>query len=96
MLSEIEYLLVCLGEECAEVQQAASKVMRFGLTDSYKDYGENRARLQDEVIDVLAVLEMVFERKIITLPDNLEEKIKAKQAKVLKYMDYSRDRKVLE
>jgi len=32
-----EYLLTCLMEECAEVQKAATKALRFGLDDRGPD-----------------------------------------------------------
>jgi len=30
-MNKTEYLLVCLAEECAEIQQAVDKALRFGL-----------------------------------------------------------------
>ena len=37
-MNKQEYLLTCLSEECAEIQQAVSKALRFGL-DNYNPNG---------------------------------------------------------
>ena len=34
MMNEREYLLVCVMEECSEIQKAASKALRFNLNKS--------------------------------------------------------------
>lgn len=96
MMNETQHVLVCLAEECSEVAQTVTKSLRFGLNDSYKDYGNNKERMEQEIIDLLAVLEMIFERKIAVLPDDYEKKIKEKRAKVEKYMAYAREKGELE
>jgi NTP pyrophosphatase (non-canonical NTP hydrolase) len=76
----IDHLLVVLMEECAEVQQAASKCYRFGLTD------ENHSRLVAELNDLLAAVEMLEEsgvNKFLVYKDKMEEK----KRKVLYYYD---------
>ena len=66
-MTKQEHLLVLLMEECAEVSQRASKILRFGLKD--KDGSEpgqpytNEQRLHFEVNDLLAILDMVYEGK---------------------------------
>jgi len=94
-MTEQEHLLTCLMEECAEVQQSVSKALRFGLNDSYKDYGNNKERIESELCDLLGVLEILATRKIIDLPDDHESRVAAKVAKITRYMDYARERGVL-
>jgi NTP pyrophosphatase (non-canonical NTP hydrolase) len=83
-------------EECAEVQQAVSKALRFGLNDSYKDYGNNKERIESEICDLMGVLELLYEEKIIPMPDNWQDRVAAKKTKVMRYMDYARERGALD
>ena len=46
--------LIVLAEECAEVQQAVSKLLRFGMEDS-----KNIKQLENEIGDVLAMLSIL-------------------------------------
>lgn len=97
MINETQHLLVCLMEECAEVQKECAKALRFGLDDKHPKYeGSNKERMEQEVIDLMGVLEMLFARKIIMLPDDFQARIKDKQRRIQKYMDYARERGVLE
>lgn len=95
-----EYLLTCLGEECAEVIQITSKINRFGLEDADPSGNTeiNELLLQQELIDVMAVVEMLREYGIIRhLPNAVqEERIEKKKAKLVKYMHYSEARGILE
>lgn len=90
-----EYLLICLMEECAEVQKAASKSLRFGLNDSESPlHPVNKDVLVEEVIDLLALIGLVFEDLHIS-QDGFEELVEIKNEKVLKYMKYSKERGIL-
>lgn len=51
-------------EECAEVTQAISKVFRFGI-DGEHNGATNRARLTEEVGDLLCMIELMMEHKIV-------------------------------
>jgi hypothetical protein len=52
-------LLIILMEECAEVQQRASKALRFGLDEIQPDQPhDNVHRLSLEVGDLVAVLDL--------------------------------------
>lgn len=56
--------LVHLMEECAEVTQAAAKVLRFGLDSRSPRTGRlNRERLREEMRDVVRAIERV--RRVI-------------------------------
>jgi NTP pyrophosphatase (non-canonical NTP hydrolase) len=48
--------LVLLIEECGEVIQAATKILRFGWDRDQPDYGINHQVLAREVGDLLAVI----------------------------------------
>ena len=92
-MTETEHLLVCLAEECAEIQQAVGKALRFGLQDSYKDStpAEDIAR---ECCDLIAVLEMLEELGAIKKSRTIRD-IEFKMCRVRHYMDYARDRGTL-
>lgn len=61
--SEKQILLIC-QEECAEVTQAISKVFRFGFDSVYNDK-TNQYRLTEEVGDLLCMIELMIQKKII-------------------------------
>lgn len=75
-----------LSEECAEVIQAISKCHRFGM-DNYKPGKPktNREHLEEELGDMLAMIDILVDRKIIT-QDNLNT---AKTAKIEKLKQWS-------
>ena len=60
---ENEIMLIC-QEECAEVTQAISKVFRFGM-DASHDGVSNQERLTEEVGDLLCMIELMIEHKIL-------------------------------
>ena len=88
----IEHLLACLIEECSEIQQAATKALRFGVDDKFEDYPTPRQQLNAEANDLLAVIEMLSDEGILTEAGNAHS-IKAKKEKVLKYMQYAEKHK---
>ena len=86
MLSENQYYLIVLAEECGEVQRAIGKALRFGMDDVNPHTGESaREHLLNEAQDVLASL-----RALGIEAD--ESKIDKKLAKMRKYLQYARDR----
>jgi len=89
-MNKTEYLLTCLGEECAEVQQAVAKALRFGLDVGFP--GGKTTNAQDiakECVDVIAVIEMLESDKII---NNIrtQKAIDKKKDKVFHYMEHSK------
>src|SRR3990167_10125251 len=98
MLTEEQYLFTQLGEECAEVQQRISKLLRFGRDEIQEEYTEsNIQRLQYEIYDMLAVLDLLETRKHLT-PKRQErvDHIGRKIDKILRYMAYSQEIGILE
>lgn len=96
MMTETEYLLVCLAEECAEVQQAIGKALRVGLNDSPPDKALPPCAdyIAREVADVFTVAAMLIERAL--LPDVGGDHIELKRARVERFMAYSRERGTLQ
>ena len=74
-----------LQEECAEVIQAVSKCRRFGLNNIKP--GKERTNLEcleEEVGDLLAMVDILVEKNILSL-DNLNAANKAKKEKLKKW-----------
>jgi len=90
-MNESEHLLVCLAEECAEIQQAVSKALRFGLRDGYPETGRTNAQdIRKEMVDLISVWELIEEKKIINHTQNNERDIKKKKERVIQYMNYAK------
>jgi NTP pyrophosphatase (non-canonical NTP hydrolase) len=85
-MSDIKELLLIVQEECAEVIQAVSKCERFGI-DNYKPGKPktNREHLEEEVGDLLAMLDLLIERHIVSQNNVLI----AKRAKIDKLKQWS-------
>ena len=93
MLTEKEHLLSCLAEECAEVAQVVSKTLRFGI-DNERSGKTNLQKLNAEIADVFALIEMIAEAGI---PLQISrDDIEAKKLKLALYMEYSRSVSLLE
>lgn len=58
--------LEILAEECAEVQQIKAKIYRFGLDDQHPTYPTNRARLEEELGHVIAMVRILTHHGVIT------------------------------
>jgi NTP pyrophosphatase (non-canonical NTP hydrolase) len=59
--------LIILQEECAEVIQAASKIYRFGLDNDHKSGNTQRANLEMEIGDMLALVDILIEQGVVDL-----------------------------
>jgi flagellar biosynthesis/type III secretory pathway chaperone len=79
-------LLIILMEECAEVQQRASKALRFGLDEIQDGQAyDNVQRLSFEVGDLIAVITSCNELNLIN-DDIVRDQHSTKLAKLEKYM----------
>jgi len=68
-------LLIVLAEECAEVQQAISKLLRHGPDERFpsrEPSPTNAEALEDELTDLYAVLAMIATSRVISYPRVLE------------------------
>jgi NTP pyrophosphatase (non-canonical NTP hydrolase) len=74
--------LIILQEECAEVIQAVSKCYRFGLDNSHKSGLTQRANLELEIGDMLALVDILVDQGVVdvnnlnTAKANKVEKLK--------------------
>jgi NTP pyrophosphatase (non-canonical NTP hydrolase) len=86
MDSKTKEVMDILQEECAEVIVAVSKISRFGI-DNYKPGKPktNREHLEEEIGDVLAMIDIMLEKNVVSLV-NLEV---AKAAKIEKLKQWS-------
>lgn len=85
MNTRVKEALGILQEECAEVIVEVSKCNRFG-TDSvhYKTGQTHREMLENEIGDVLALVDILLEERIIT-DKGLKQATQAKKDKLKKW-----------
>jgi NTP pyrophosphatase (non-canonical NTP hydrolase) len=86
MDNKLKEVMDITQEECAEVIQAISKISRFGI-DNYKPGKPktNREHLEEELGDMLAMIDIMLEKNVISL-EHLEI---AKKAKIEKLKQWS-------
>ena len=90
MKTKEDHLLHCVGEECGELVQVTGKIGRFGVYDSYNGKMEvNILKLRKEFHDIVAVYGM-FCREIGITSEIDPALIKAKEERVLVFMEYAR------
>ena len=84
-----EHLLLCLMEEAAEITQAASKCLRFGVDDKYLCC-TNLENLIYEFNDMLAVIEELRQEGVVV--DIRPVLIEDKHRRLEKYRQISKER----
>lgn len=84
-MSNVIEVMSILQEECAEVIQAVSKIMRFGI-DNYKPGKPrtNREHLEEELGDLLAMIDLLQSNGVVSL-ESLETAKNAKFEKLKKW-----------
>ena len=98
-MNKLEHLLVCVAEECAEVQQAVTKMLRFGWDDINPSNGRTAlGHCRLEIADLLAVLEMLKEAEhgYDFAVGKYTELMKSKKQRVEGFMAYARKRGTLK
>lgn len=65
MNNECKEIFCIAQEECAEVSQAISKIFRFGC-DSEHNGRTNKQRLEEEVGDLLAMIDIMVEKCLVS------------------------------
>jgi NTP pyrophosphatase (non-canonical NTP hydrolase) len=84
-MNKVEEALGILQEECAEVIVEVSKIRRFGIdTLHYKEGIPHSKMLEREVGDVLAMIDILIEQKVLSILDLNKAKI-AKKEKLKKW-----------
>lgn len=67
MDNQIKEVFCIAQEECAEVTQAISKIFRFGFDSKHPVSGKtNQSSLEEEVGDLLAMVDIMMEKCIIS------------------------------
>ena len=90
-MTRTEHLLVCLAEEAAEIQQAVSKALRFGLQDGYPDTDRTNARdIMLEWCDLSAIITMLQYDNVLPRDIHQRNHYIAKREKVEKYLEYAK------
>lgn len=92
-MTEEQYLLLVLEEECSEVAKVCSKAIRFGIGHTNPELQKtNYTLLLEEYCDLLAAFQMLVDDGIVKPPDFTEtnQRVSAKKTKVRKMMEYSR------
>ena len=83
-MNRLEELLIILAEECAEVQQAAIKCVRFGMDSEHQGL-VNRYQLERELGDFMAMFKLLLEETDLR-EEVIMEAAEAKLIKVEKFM----------
>lgn len=89
-----EHICIVTMEECAEIQQDTSKLLRFGKGNHHPDSDvTNGYHLMKEYYQLQAMIEMMVEHGIVDeLPEEEIKNIKDnKKLKVNHYINYSRE-----
>lgn len=96
-MNRLEHILTIIGEEAAEVVQAASKAKRFGLDDGYPNSETTNAQdLMKEYYELMAVISMLNKETYIMYSDEVAyDIIVDKQRRVEDYLLYSKERGTL-
>lgn len=94
-MNKTEHLLTCLSEEGVEISHIIHKALRFGLHERWPNNPNaakpsNCERLIDELNDLLGVISLLEDEKILPPNWKSDHKRLAKREKVLKYMIYAR------
>lgn len=87
-------------EECAEVQQALAKVMRFGQSDTHPETPDetNEEQLLTEFYQLTAMMEELQNKKIIKelTPQQIQSIKDNKLEKVYRYLTYSQEKGLVD
>lgn len=93
-MNEVEHLLVCLMEGCAEIQERASKALRFGLDEiEHGQDANNEQRIVGEIWDLVGVIEELQDHKALRglASSDAGHHIGGKRQKLRKFMAYARE-----
>ena len=94
-LTENQWLLNTLAEECCEVGQRVSKALRFGLHEVQEGQPFNNAeRIELELADLYAMVGILVDRGLIESPSRIN--MAETKRKVAKYLDYARSEGVIK
>ena len=90
-MTRTEHLLTIVAEECAEVSQRITKILRFGATEIQPGQDkDNIERLLDEFNDLYAMMMMLKNDNLIPWDFLSGDKMANKIQQVEKFLEYSR------
>lgn len=76
----VNELMAITAEECGELTQACMKIYRWGLYDGNENI-TNRQRLLEEAGDVMAMIDIMVEKGILT-NEELNDRMNVKREKL--------------
>lgn len=91
MNDKVNEIYAITQEECAEVIQAISKVMRFGL-DAVHQGKSNRDHLEEEVGDLMCMIDLLTEAGVLDIV-SIAEAGRRKRAKLQQWSNIFKDTK---
>lgn len=83
-----EERLRLLIEECAEVTQAASKILRFGRYSSYDGGIDNQTSLEHELGDLQLIRTVMVERGDLN-SFNIDQRVYDKRARINPFLRFN-------
>jgi hypothetical protein len=97
-MKRAEHLLVCIAEECAEVQKEIAKALRFGLDNTCPEGMTNRERLGREIIDLMAAIRMFNDQysSLIPMGAKYNARFSEKYENLQHYINLSADAGLVE
>jgi hypothetical protein len=93
-MNRSEYLLVQAASECNEVAHRITKALHFGLDECQPGQEESNAqRIISEFIDLVAVMDMLDEAGLLSVPsrEEAEPAVAAKKAKVEHFIAFAQN-----
>jgi NTP pyrophosphatase (non-canonical NTP hydrolase) len=80
-MNKQEQILIITAEEAAEVIQEISKIFRFGIDEMHKSGISHRAKLEEEVGDLLCMIDLLKTHGLVR-PEKISEAVTNKQIKL--------------
>lgn len=92
-MNPIQRLLCKLAEECCEVGQRCMKAAFFGVLEKQTiDHPHNGYRLREELMDLVVMIDILVENRIIDAPILNPAEHQLRRARVLKYLALSEEK----
>jgi translation elongation factor EF-G len=97
-----DHILTMIAEECAEVAQRATKILRFGMSEVQPGHDmNNAARLMQEFADLATVVRKLANNNAVFSKEyknyeQTERWAEQKGKKIKKFLEYSRQQGRLE
>ena len=91
-MNKEKYLLLCLIEECNEIEHRACKAIRFGLNEKQPGQDKTNAqRLHDEINDLMGVISLLNQQFDFKYEPSVQA-MQDKQKRLEKYYRYSKSK----